>query len=120
MDGLAGTGGDDDRAMRNAARVHWTLMSRSFKALFVMAVLPRRKVYRWLFSGENGDLRRVGEHVLADLRSFCGADKPTLFNPDPIIMARRLGRREVFDRIIHFLNLDEAKVQQLMELDDGH
>lgn len=109
----------ENRAMRNAMRVQFTLLSRSFKALFVMAVLPRRWVYRWLFTGENGELRRVGEHVLADLRGFCGADKATLFNPDPIIMARRLGRREVFDRIINFLNLDESKVQQLMELDDG-
>jgi hypothetical protein len=69
----------------------------------------------------DGQLRRSGEHVLADLRKFCHADARArpLFDSDPLVMARRIGRREVFDRLVNFLNLDEGQVQQLMELDDG-
>jgi hypothetical protein len=98
----------------------WALrMAQSFKDAFASAFVPKNWLYRWLFVGENGDFRRVGEHVLADLRSFCFADRPTIFDLEPIVMARREGRREVFMRVQNFLNLDEAAVQKLMELDDG-
>lgn len=103
----------------NILRARAILSSRHFKDLFARAVVPKRWLYRWLFRGENGELRRVGEHVLADLRDFCLADRATIFDPDVAVMARREGRREVFVRISNFLNLDEQQVQQLMEIDDG-
>ena len=102
----------------NRARYRAILLSRAYKDLLA-GVIPRGRIYNWLFRGENGDLRRVGEHVLADLRTFCLLDEPTIFEPDPMIMARREGRREVGLRIMHMLNLDEQAVQQLMRLDDG-
>ena len=102
----------------NKQRFRAVLLSRSYKFLFG-ALVPMRRLYPALFRGENGDLHNVSEHVLADLRDFCGASRPTIFDPDPLIMARREGRREVFVRIVNMLNLDEAKVQQLMELDHG-
>lgn len=67
----------------------------------------------------DGQLRRSGEHLLADLRKFCFADRATIFSTEPLEMARREGRREVFVRLINLLNLDETQVQKLMELDDG-
>lgn len=75
--------------------------------------------YKDLFLADGGAVKRSAGHVLADLRSFCRADEPTIFDKDPHEMARREGRREVFVRMINFLNLDEAMVQKIMELDDG-
>ena len=83
-----------------------------------LAVLLSRQ-YKGLFFGENGDLRREGERVLADLRRFCHADKATIFSTEPLEMARREGRREVFVRLTNMLNLDEDAVSQLMENDNG-
>jgi hypothetical protein len=102
----------------NQLRHRKIMLSRSFKELFASAI-PRGRIYNWLFRGENGELRMVGEHVLADLREFCGLESGTIFDTDPLMMARREGRREVAMRIINLLNLDEAAVQQLMRLDDG-
>jgi hypothetical protein len=104
----------------NRLRTRAVLLSRAFKDLFAMAVLPIGWPFNWLFRGENGDLRRVGEYVLADLNRFCGGKRLSMFDKDPLEMARRAGRREVFDRIAYFLNLDEDEVRQLMELDDGN
>lgn len=87
--------------------------------IFRWRMVQLSRAWKGLAHGENGALHRSAGHVLADLRGFCWADKPTIFDNDPLVMARREGRREVFVRIANFLNLDEAKVQQLMELDDG-
>lgn len=102
----------------NLRRLRAVLLSRSYKALFT-ALVPARRLYPGLFRGDNGGLHDVGEHVLADLRDFCGASRATIFDTDPLIMARREGRREVFVRIANMLNLDEGEVQKLMELDHG-
>lgn len=93
-------------------------MAVTANQLRIIAVLKSRH-FKELFLGDNGQLKRSGERVLADLRTFCWADKPTIFDKDPVVMARREGRREVFVRIQNFLNLDERVVQKLMELDDG-
>jgi hypothetical protein len=92
-------------SIRNKLRIKAIFVSRSYKEMF----------------RNEGQLIHAGQHVLADLRDFClaKAGPPRLFDTDPLVMARRLGRREVFDRIINFLNLDEAEVQTLMEIDDG-
>lgn len=106
--------------MQNLIRRAAIGVSRIYKDLFWLPVLPRGWFYRWMFRGENGELRRSGEMVLSDLRDFCFAGpQDTIFDPDPLVMARREGRREVFLRIQYFLNLDEKTVQQLMEIDDG-
>lgn len=102
----------------NRRRYAAILLSRSYKDLF-LSLVPARRLYRSLFRGDNGGMHTVGEHVLADLRDFCGASRPTIFDTDPLIMARREGRREVFVRIVNMLNLDENAVQKLMELDHG-
>lgn len=107
----------------NARRTRAIAVSRAFKELFHGAVAPRRTLWRGLLLADDGvTLRRSGEAALADLRDFCFAHANTrraLFSTDPLTMARRVGRREVFDRIATYLNLDEAVVQKLMEIDDG-
>lgn len=100
-------------------RLRWRaiVVARHFKELF-WYVVPRRRIWRWLFLDDRGELRRCGEAALADLRHFAFLDRG-VFDKDPVVMARREGRRETAMRIINYLNLDEAQVQQLMEADDG-
>ncbi|CAD7335169.1 hypothetical protein FIM10_01850 [Sphingomonadales bacterium 56] len=81
------------------------------------AVVQSRQV-KSVFLGEGGKLTRSGEAVLADLRDFCFAQEST-FHPDARVQAQREGRREVWLRLTKFLNLDENRVQLLMEVDDG-
>lgn len=101
-------------------RLRWRaiVVARHFKELF-WYVAPRRRIWRWLFLDDNGELRRCGEAALADLRQFGFLGERDVFDPDPIVMARRVGRREMAMRIINYLNLDEGQVKQLMEADDG-
>lgn len=71
---------------------------------------------RWLFMAKDETPHRAGEIVLAHLRDrFAGP----VFDEDPVWMARKVGRREVVEEIFHLLNLDEAQVFKLMEVDDG-
>ncbi len=80
--------------------------------------IRRALLYRIVFTVEGDTLRLAANHVLADLRDYAFA-RTSAFDPDPIIMARRQGRRDVWLRISNYLDLDEATVQQLMEIDDG-
>lgn len=79
----------------------------------------RQWCYRTVFTTDGETLRIAANAVLADLRDFSFA-RATAFDRDPIIMARREGRRDVWLRISGYLNLDEAQVQLLMEIDDGN
>lgn len=88
-------------------------------AMFAGRAWLQRWYYRVVFTADGQQLRRAAEHVLADLRDFSFA-RATAFDRDPIIMARREGRRDVWLRISGYLNLDEAQVQLLMEIDDGN
>lgn len=110
-------------SLNNLRRAHAVAVSRWFKDLFDGATAPRTWTWRRVFfSDDSEQLRRAGEAALTDLRDFCFANpaqRPAMFSNDPIVMARRVGRREVFDRIISYLNLDEAQVRKLMEIDDG-
>lgn len=108
---------------RNRLRFRAMLISREVKWLFMATPESLRvRLTGWLarrlFLAPTGKVHRAGEIVLADLRDFASVGQP-IFSSDPLIMARRLGRREVVERLIHFLNLDEGTVQQLMRLDDG-
>ncbi|MEA3053553.1 MAG: hypothetical protein QOG72_2456 [Sphingomonadales bacterium] len=80
-----------------------------------MAIL-RARSYRAVFA-PGGAVDRDREIVLADLRDFAFANKST-FDADPMIAARRQGRREMWLRISQHLNLDEERVQKLVELEN--
>ncbi|PNU05813.1 hypothetical protein [Novosphingobium guangzhouense] len=92
--------------------------ARVYKDLFATALVPKGWLYRWLFGDGKGGINVVGEMVLSDLRGFCHVADPTIFDKDPLVMARKEGRREVFVRIQNFLNLDENAVRHLMEIED--
>jgi hypothetical protein len=89
----------------------------AINALRRMALL-RARSYRAVFKTEGGIFDRDREVVLADLRDFLFANKTT-FHADPHEAGRRQGRREAWLRISQHLNLDEERVQKLVELDDG-
>ncbi|MCJ8158849.1 hypothetical protein [Sphingomonas sp. LaA6.9] len=77
------------------------------------------RAFKRLFKSEQGQIGRTAQRVLADLAGYCFADKST-FHDNALIMARREGRRDVWLRIKGYLNLDEAQVQQIMEIDDEY
>jgi hypothetical protein len=108
----------------NAQRYRAILIGREVKHVFravpeVMGLAEPAWLWRYLFLAEPGRVHRAGEVILADLRAFAGLDRPTIFDADPHLMAFREGKRAAVMRILNYLNLDEAAVQELMELDDG-
>lgn len=57
-------------------------------------------------------LNPFGDEVLRDLAKFCRAHATT-FHADPRLHAAAEGRREVFLRIAHHLNLSEDELWRL-------
>lgn len=68
----------------------------------------RQKAYKTAFGGE------PGKEVLKDLAVFCGSQRSS-FSSDPLEMAFREGRREVFLRIQQHLNITEDDIWNLYE-----
>lgn len=69
----------------------------------------RQRAYKVTFDSD------LGKEVLKDLHKFCRASKPT-YSSDPREHAMLEGRREVWLRIAHHLNLTD---EQLWALYDG-
>ena len=74
-------------------------MSEEAKSLLAQ----RRLAYKQSLTGSHG------EAVLADLAKFCRA-RETTFHADPRVHALMEGRREVWLRIAHHLNLSEDEL----------
>lgn len=71
--------------------------------------------WRFLLLDDNGkDVNSQARIALADLRSFCHGTKST-FSSDPLEMARMTGRKEVFERVMTFLNYETSKIYDLEE-----
>jgi len=81
-------------------------------------LLRRRDAYRRTFLGADGRPHRSAEGVLADLRRFCRATSPSFTPGDPHTTALLEGRREVWNRLMAFLQLDDNAVWHLTEGDD--
>jgi hypothetical protein len=114
----------------NRSRLRAILVSREVKHVFMAiperfakAVLGRfffGMLLRWLFTAEDGQVHRAGEIVLAEMRRLSGiSHRKSIFDPDPVTMAFREGKRTQLLELIAFLNLDEIDVRKMMELDDG-
>jgi hypothetical protein len=56
----------------------------------------------------------LGETVLADLRVFCNGTQSN-FSTDALEMARMEGRREVFTRVMNYLNVDYSEYYKYEE-----
>lgn len=85
--------------------------------LFRSMIFRRARSYRAVFMPE-GAIGRDHEIVLADLRTFCRA-ATTTYTGDRDQALILEGRRQAWLRISQHLNLDEATVQKLVEIDDG-
>lgn len=89
----------------------------------IRRLLNRKQSYRRVFLNADGDLSRDAEIVLADLKRFCRASSSTVVvSPvsktiDPYAMALAEGRREVWNRLMSQLYLDEKVIHQLTEDD---
>lgn len=88
-----------------------------------MLTLPerfqRKKVaYQRVFLGDDKRLTLSGSRVLADLKRLCGIDRggivvsPITRTVDPYATAYRAGQRDVYLRIVKFLGLEEADVEE--------
>lgn len=67
-----------------------------------------QRAYRLIFKTEKGDeLNEAAKMVLADLRLFCNGTQSCL-DSDPIQMAAKCARQEVFQRITNYLELEYA------------
>jgi hypothetical protein len=89
-------------------------------------VLRKKLAYRRTFMDDQGRLTPEGEIVLNDLRKFCRATGSTMvLSPvsktiDPLAMAMAEGRREVWNRLMAHLYVNEKQVFELHERDsDG-
>jgi hypothetical protein len=84
-------------------------------------ILRRKLAYRRTFMTEQGELGPEARVVIDDLRRFCRATGSTaVISPvsktiDPLAMAMAEGRREVFNRIMAHLYVNERQVFELNE-----
>lgn len=97
------------------------LFERALEAIRLRRTRRRAAAYKELLGGipRPGLPRQLSpaqEIVLADLAAFCFADQPC-FDPDPQIHALKEGRREVWLRIQHFLQLTDRDLQGIKESD---
>jgi hypothetical protein len=78
----------------------------------------RREAYRRLFLGDNGEIKPDAQVILRDLKAFCRANGIIGYRTqqgtiDPLAMVNANGRREVWDRLMHFLHMPDRKVVEL-------
>lgn len=64
-------------------------------------------------------LSQPGERVLEDLAKFCKANE-SCFHPDERVAALMEGRREVWLRIQHHLNLSDEQLYKLYSRKNAH
>lgn len=85
----------------------------------------RQLAIRRLCLDARGALNPDAKVLIADLRRFCRADgQPTLaYSPatgqlDPVATVAIAARREVYDRLMRYLTVDEVIVQNIREEDE--
>jgi len=84
-------------------------------------ILGRSQAWKACLTDKSGNLTRSAEIALADLRRFCrGSTSTVTVSPisrtiDPLAMAMAEGRREVWLRIVNYLELDERTISALRE-----
>lgn len=88
-------------------------------------ILNRKRSYRTLFLDQDGNVAPNAMLVLADLKKFCRASSSTIVvSPvsktiDPLAMAMAEGRREVWNRIMAHLYIDDKVITQIKDDNDG-
>ena len=84
-------------------------------------ILNRKRCYRRVFLDGDGNLGPDAAVVMADLKKFCRASSSTaMVSPisksiDPMAMAMAEGRREVWNRLMAHLHIDDKVIAQLKD-----
>lgn len=90
-------------------------MNRRLTLPQLATMLYRRKgAYARLFK-EKDHIGPDASIILADLRRFCRADGTSTFSENPQKMALLEGRREVFERIMAYINASDDDIKRLQE-----
>lgn len=85
---------------------------------FTDLIRRTRLAYVRTFCGDDGRPTPAAEAVLADLRQFCGVDKPGLVvspitrQVDPLATAARAALRDVYFRVSGFISLEKQLADQ--------
>jgi hypothetical protein len=82
------------------------------------ARIQLRDAYRRVFTGDDGEPTPAAALILADLRRFCRAET-SCWAGTAREHALLEGRREVWLRIQHHLNLTDTQIHALAELAQG-
>lgn len=87
-----------------------------FKEVMRSLFMRRTQAYRNMFRNHHGDeaFNLDADVVLSDLRRFCYGTGGN-FHPDALEHARREGRREVWERIMSYLNASDEEIYNLVE-----
>lgn len=92
----------------------------SLKSRFNL-MFRRRAMYRAAFLDRDGQMTEAGRAVVADLARFARAFQSTaVVSPvtrtvDTHATMLAEGRREVFNRLIYYLNLSESQIYAILE-----
>lgn len=87
----------------------------------VNRIFGRKRAYRRVFLDGDGNIGPDAEIVLADLKRFCRALSSTVVvspvskSIDPLAMAMAEGRREVWNRLMAHLHIDDKVITRLEE-----
>jgi hypothetical protein len=72
-------------------------------------IFRRKSAYKVAFGGNSG------KRVLADLKRYCRANKPTFSGEDSLKAAFLEGRRDVFLRIQEHIHISDQELHNLIE-----
>lgn len=95
------------------------------RELAIMVLRSRAAAAKKCFLDDHGRPTRAGEIVLAHLRRFCRANRPTVaFSSirtiDPLAMAVAEGRREVWLRLREMIDFSDEQIAKLREETGEH
>lgn len=81
----------------------------------------RSLAYRQCFLGDDGELTPAAKVVLADLAKFAAVQQPTVVSPvsrvtDVPATMQRVGRAEVFHRVMRYLRLPLNQLYEIEEI----
>lgn len=93
-------------------------LQQAWRTLQARILSSKARCYQRVFDLA-GDNAHEAERVLGDLRRFCRANQST-FDTEAAQAARLAGRREVWLRIANFLDLTDAQVRNLLEVEDDY
>lgn len=72
-------------------------------------LFKKSRAYKALFNKENV----YAKEILKDLRKFCRADAPTFTPGDPHMTSLLEGRREVWNRIMKYIDISEEELKRI-------